>query len=184
MTTNKQFKLLNAVDAAIHGVDISDGSKVNVCAMAPFRARKAQHNLMKQNGITWALYLPPIGKPFCVRISRRQLEVLSKIQDGKWWQSSQLKSLQSDTRKPLSELRQVGFIIASKGKPAEYQLLGSIVLNPSLPDRVNNPDVLTVLSSIDDSVVVERAKAKERIAKTMFNINKDAELMRAFLEVA
>ena len=184
MTTNKQFKLLHAADVAIFGIDIADGCKTNVGAMAPFRARKAQHDLMKRNRFTWAMYLPLIGKPFCVRISRRQLEVLSKIQDGRWWQSSQLKSLQSDTRKPISELRQVGFIIVSKGKPAEYQLLGSIVLNPSLSDRVNNPDVLTALPSIDDSAQVEREKAKERIAKTMFNINKDTELMKAFLEVA
>jgi hypothetical protein len=110
--------------------------------------------------------------------------LLSKLQDGRWWQSSQLKSLQSDTRKPISDLRQVGFIIVSKGKPAEYQLLGRVELNPSLSDRINNPDVLAMLPSIDDSAKVEKAKAKERIAKTIFNINKDAELMRAFSEVA
>ncbi len=183
-TTNPQFKLLHAADAAIYGIDIADGCKANIGSMNPFRARKAQQNLMDSKKFTWALCLPPIGKPFCVRISRRQLEVLSKIQDGRWWHSSQLKSLQSDTRKPISELRQVGFIIVSKGKPSEYQLLGRVELNPSLSDRVNNPDVLTILLSIDESEQIERARAKDRIAKTMFNINKDAELMRAFSEVA
>jgi hypothetical protein len=183
-TTSPQFKRLNAAEAAIYGIEIADGCKANVGAMNPFMARKAQHNLMNSKRFTWALYLPPIGIPFCVRISRRQLEVLSKIQDGCWHQSSHLKSLQSDTRKPISELRQVGFIIVSKGKPSEYQLLGRVELNPSLSDRVNNPDVLTVLLSIDESEQIEKARAKEREEKAMFNIDKDAELMRAFSKVA
>jgi hypothetical protein len=183
-TIDKKFKLLKAVDAAMYGIDIAEGCKTNVGAMAPFKARKAQHNFMNNEGFNWVLYFPPVGNPFCVRASRRQLQLLSKLQDGRWWQSSQLKSLQSDTRKPISDLRQVGFIIVSKGKPAEYQLLGRVELNPSLSDRINNPDVLAILPSIDDSAKVEKAKAKKRIAKTMFNINKDAELMRAFSEVA
>jgi hypothetical protein len=78
----------------------------------------------------------------------------------------------------------VGFIIVSKGKPSEYQLLGRVELNPSLSDRVNNPDVLTVLLSIDESEQIEKARAKEREEKAMFNIDKDAELMRAFSKVA
>ncbi len=183
-TIHPKFTLLKAADAAAFGIEIAAGSKANVGATSPFKARKRQHDLIAQGSFKWVLYSPSIGKPVCVRVSRRQLELLSKLQNGAWWQSSQLKSLSAETRKPLSELRQCGFIIAVRGKPAEYQLLGSVDLNPSLTDRMNNPDVLTVLSSIDDAAAVEIAKARKAIAICMFNINKTAELMKAFAEVA
>lgn len=170
----------NQIDLAQYKLNkVVDGKEtylVNQGSLSPLAARKHQATMKSNKNSRKIVYTTPEGEIFAVLVSDRAFSLLSEMRDERWHEIKSFKSSEAETRKPVSELRQLGLIIGTKRKPYEYQLFGAIELYP-LGLGIGIKSISETLPSLSMCVEIERAKAKAGIAKRMAKINKSVEFL-------
>ncbi|WP_347987336.1 hypothetical protein [Methylomonas sp. AM2-LC] len=171
---------MNSIDLTPYKIQlIKNGSevyKINQGSTSPLHARKNQKELAADNRSRKIVYKPENGEQFSVLVNERSFQLLSSLRDGQWHSIESLKTTKSETRKPVSDLRQVGMQIGTMLKPSQYKLFGEVELYPmGLGFEIKQ--VTDLLPSISECNLIERAKAKAGIAKRMAKINKSVEFL-------
>lgn len=149
---------------------------LNIGSTSPLHAREHQKLIAANKNSRKVIYTPPTGEPFSLLVSNRQFNLLAAILDGKWYSIESLKTTKAETRKPISELRQLGLIIGTKRKPGEYRLFGTVELYP-LGLNLGVQSVGDILPSISECKLIEDAKAVAGIAKRRARISKTVEFL-------
>lgn len=147
---------------------------VNIGSLSPLAARDNQMKMSSKDGRK-VVYTAPTGEKFSVLISQRAFQLLSELRDGRWHTIKSFKT-EAETRKPISELRQLGLIIATKYSPNEYRLFGHIELYP-LGLGIGVKSVTEVLPKLKECHEIEEARENARHSKRKTNIQKTAKLL-------
>ena len=167
----------NTIDLTIYKTKrIADGSEVysmNTCSTAPSVAREMQIKFKDNKQCRKVIYTPPDAKPFSLLISNRHLQSLSELKDGKWHLIKSLKDGGKEARKPVSELRQLGFQIGTKSKPYQYKLFGEIELYP-MGLGIGIKSISDVLPSVSECNLIDDARRELSYAKRYANDKKRA----------
>lgn len=167
----------NTIDLTIYKIKrIADGSevyKMNTCSTAPSVAREMQKNFKNNKQSRKVIYTPPNAEPFSLLILNRHLQSLSELKDGNWHLIKSLKDKGKEARKPVSELRQLGFQIGTKSKPYQYKLFGEIELYP-MGLGIGIQSISDVLPSVSECNLIEDARTNLVIDKRHANNKKRA----------
>lgn len=156
-----------------------DGSEVyeiNIGSTSPLHAREHQKKLVADKRNRKIVYRPENGVPFSLLVSDREFQLLSVLRDGQWHSIETLKTTKSETRKPISDLRQLALIIGTKRKPGQYKLFGQVELYPlGLCIGINR--IIDILPGIVECKTIEDARAKAGIAKRVARIKKSVDFL-------
>lgn len=157
-------------------IDNSDIYDLNIGSTSPLHARENQKKLTAEQNARKIIYTSVASESFSLLVSNRQFQLLAAIADGKWHSIESLKTTKAETRKPISELRQLGLIIGTKRKPGEYRLFGAVDLYP-LGLKLDVKSISDILPSISECKLIEDAKAVASIAKRRARISKTVEFL-------
>jgi hypothetical protein len=169
------------IDLTIYKIKrIIDGSEVynmNTCSTAPSVAREMQKIFTGNHRSRKVIYTPPNSKPFSLLVLDRHIQPLSALSDGKWHLIESLKGSHKETRKAISELRQLGIHIGTRSRPWQYKLFGEIELYP-MGLGVGIQSISNVLPSVSECNLIDDARRHLASAKREANDKKRA----AFIE--
>lgn len=157
-------------------IDGSDIYELNIGSTSPLHARESQKKLTAEKKARKITYTSVTGESFSLLVSNRQFQLLAVIRDKHWHTIESLKTTKAETRKPISELRQLGLIIGTKRSPSQYKLFGSVELYP-LGLGIGIKPVTDILPSISECVEIEEARTKAKTAKSFGRIKKAAEFL-------
>lgn len=159
---------MNSIDLTTYKIErIVDGSEVyetNSGSTTPLAARDLQKKLMGDKSARKIIYTPPNEIKRSILIPQRHFEVIAKLTDGNWHAIESLKSIRSETRKPVADARALGLIIETDRKKKAYRLRGDVDLNP-MGLGLGIPVLCDLLPSLTECLEIETQKAKAEIAK-------------------
>ena len=123
---------MNSVDLAIYKIQKAvDGVEVyetNTGTTSPLAARDLQKKLMGDKSARKIFYTPPSDIKRSLLIPQRHFEVIARLADSNWHAIESLKSIRSETRKPVADARALGLIIETDRKKNAYRLRGEVEL--------------------------------------------------------
>lgn len=155
-----------------HTDENGDLFKFNTGSMSPLDAMRLQLDLKSRKNNRRIVYQSPTGKSVLLLVTERAFQLLATLADGKWHKTASLKTLVSETRKPISDLRACGLVIGTKGR-SEYRLFGIVTLYPLGP-CLSVPRLGDILPDIVTATKIEHEKARRDIAKRIGRANKTA----------
>ncbi|WP_150050052.1 hypothetical protein [Methylomonas rhizoryzae] len=174
---------MNSTDLMIYTIQrIVDGSEAyeaNIGPTSPLAARELQKKLTGDKSARKITYTPPDGIKRNLLIPQRHFELIARLGDGNWHAIESLKSIRSETRKPVADMRALGLIIETDRKKNAYRLCGEVELYP-LGLGIGIPSVCDLLPSLSECLEIEKLKAKAEIAKRISRAKRTAIALEGF----
>lgn len=161
-----QYKIQRIVDSA-------EIYEANIGTTSPLAARDLQKKLMGDKSARKIFYTPPNDIKRSLLIPQRHFEVIAKLADGNWHAIESLKSIRSETRKPVADARALGLIIETDRKKNAYRLRGEVELYP-IGLGFGIPTVCELLPTLTECLEIEKQKAKAEIAKRISRAKRTA----------
>jgi hypothetical protein len=124
-------------------------------------------------------YTPQDGIKRSLLIPQRHFELIARLEDGNWHAIESLKSIRSETRKPVADLRALGLIIETDRKKNAYRLRGEVELYP-MGLGLGIPTVCDLLPNLTECLEIEKQKAKAEIAKRISRAKRTADSLEGF----
>lgn len=121
--------------------EIDPRATVNVDILNPFRCHKMQIDRESpRSGNNYrVIYHHPDGRTFSVKVSPKEMHFLRDLSDaeGDFIEINHFKRSRGESRKPVSQLRQNGFVIGTiprkKGEhDAAWALFGNVIFEPPI----------------------------------------------------
>lgn len=171
---------MNSIDLAIYKIQkVAEGAEVyeaNIGSTSPLTARDLQAKLIGDKSARKITYTPPNDIKRSILLPQRHFEVIARLADGNWHAIESLKSIRSETRKPVADARALGLIIHTDRKEKAYRLLGEVELYP-LGLGLGIPTVCDLLPGLTECLEIEKQKAKAEIAKRISRAKRTAVML-------
>jgi hypothetical protein len=174
---------MNSTDLIAYKIQrIVDGSEVyeaNSGSTSPLAARDLQKKLIGDKSARKFNYTPPNDIQRSVLMPQRHFELIARLADGEWHLIESLKSIRSETRKPVADMRALGLIIETDRKKNAYRLRGEVELYP-MGLGLGIPTVCDLLPSLTECLEIEKQKAKAEIANRISRAKRTAIALEGF----
>ncbi len=170
---------MEAFDLIQRIVDGSEVYEANSGSTSPLAARDLERMLMGDKSARTFNFTPPDDINRRLLIPPRHFEVIARLAAGNWHSIESLKSIRSETRKPVTDLRALGLIIETDRKKNAYRLRGEVELY-TLGLGLGIPTVCDLLPNLTDSLEIEEQKAKSEIAKRISRAKRTAIALEGF----
>ncbi|MDP2201773.1 MAG: hypothetical protein Q8K07_07125 [Methylicorpusculum sp.] len=171
---------MNSINLAIYKIQKAvDGVEVyetNTGSTSPLAARYLQAKLIGDKSTRKITYTPPNDIKRSILLPQRHFEILAKLAGVQWHAIESLKSIRSETRKPVADMRTLGLIIHTDRKKKAYRLRGEVELYP-LGLGLGIPTVCELLPTLTECLEIENQKAKAEIAKRISRAKRTADML-------
>jgi len=148
--------------------NLPDNTRLNIGSTNPILAAELNHKRQLGGHYQEALYWPPASKTgYRVNLNRREVDILQALASFQWVPIQSLKGVE-DTRKPVSNLRAFGLIIATAYRPGNgdcYRLIGRIDLSPPLWESSHSLQVADLLPDRETALAAEVERARSAFIK-------------------
>jgi hypothetical protein len=147
---------------------LPDNAKLNTGSTNPILAAEMNHNRQIKAGYREVIYWPPAADAgYRVYLTQREADILLALASWQWVPIRSLKGT-SDTRKPVSNMRAFGLIIATahfSGDGDCYRLLGRVDLSPLPWVSADAVQVTDLLPDRETALAVEVERARSAFTK-------------------
>jgi hypothetical protein len=161
--------------------NFSGAISINIGSTNPLEAISNFYKRSSDKYMT-AIYRPPQSESYWLYVTQREALLLRELIKSQWLELPVAKD-SGETRKPISNLRQFGFLIATnrtgvRDKNGErisrYRLIGEIKVSPTKEDLASVPSLPDSFPSADEAKRMTLAEISQQASKRRASAKKKA----------
>ncbi|MFC6671823.1 hypothetical protein [Marinobacterium aestuariivivens] len=187
MNTHTLINKLHAIESGIEWAELKtlpDNAKLNIGSTGPLPAAELFNSRNSANTGVFSpvvYYAPGSKSGVLMLLNGREMAIVAALRDGNWVMINDLKHDHLETRKPVSNLRQMGVIIATACNEHchEWLMLGKIDLYPTAELIANAAPLPNVLPCREVAEKVEVERAQAAFARRLANIKRRTSHLRS-----
>jgi hypothetical protein len=160
--------------------------KINIDFTNPHECHYRQTIYFSNDRYITAIYTPPTGQPYYLRLNDREAALAKQLAVNHWLEVPTAKK-DGESRKPISNLRQYGFCIATKAtatkdqnreKVSLWRMIGHIKIAPIKEDLEGIQSIFKALPSIDKAEAMSLRRQADQALRRRQNTQKKTQKIK------